>query len=629
MEVSVADLLSGPSVPLSPCLTLLLPAWALLYFRLKRKVAPYFESIETAGLLTPALFLLLHIGTITLIARVFESFGMGLVFGTLALGIEVALIPFSKAIRDTSSSFNTSALNRYAAAWTIPLIAPLLFFDFHDRVGTIGHFSTISQLLNDTFPPRFLSFPRQPYIYHYGIDVLAASLAATTRLRIDFVMSLLSLLSWVYTFLLSAKIGRDLWEEETGALTGSFVLISGGIPVYCKSLGFDVRHLFDVAETCIVNGYSTNPPIASYIFQPPFTAGIPLLLAGLLLKSKLSTKKSSYLVWGLYLAGLSLFQISVLVALAVVSAFQDIYQMVKNRQSLNRASLIVGYAMISILLSFTLGGFFNPRTDLMSNQFPLSLNTGGHARTISSSLIWNIVNFGLFGILGFFGLIGCIRSTRKCPSHSGQVQLIMGVAAFGLLMVNFAHYIHSWDIVKFATIASVCLALGVSPIIQSGLKRPLILASVLLFSLSSVLVYWAQFPVRIFWAYKSHSLFKSDYSYRSLDANERDLLDFIRRNSRSTDLTWSPPQLSLRLALWGGISTVSLDAFSSAAHGVNREAIAKRGESLRFPLQVNLLREQGVRYLIKVGTFPSLFISDGEKPLKFVRDFGQYQIYEI
>jgi len=64
--------------------------------------------------------------------------------------------------------------------------------------------------------------------------------------------------------------------------------------------------------------------------------------------------------------------------------------------------------------------------------------------------MWNISSFGVIPILGFLGFI-----------HLSRERLFLGaLTAIGLAVSNLLEYQFTWDIVKFATVASIALAMA-------------------------------------------------------------------------------------------------------------------------------------------------------------------------
>ncbi len=145
-----------------------------------------------------------------------------------------------------------------------------------------GHLSITSEIENGVYPPRHLSFPELELRYHYGFDLLVAAVAAIVRLRADHAIDLVTLLAWGYSWCLVWETGERLIGRGWGGGTAAVVLFGGGIPFFSSAptLAWRLAGLGTVGE------HDLNPPVVSYFFQHPWTLGIPLAFATVLVVSE-------------------------------------------------------------------------------------------------------------------------------------------------------------------------------------------------------------------------------------------------------------------------------------------------------------------------------------------------------
>jgi hypothetical protein len=213
-----------------------------------------------ARLLTPALGLTLWLSAIHIVSLLARSFWIGLPVGTLLVAAAGALSWFYPASAPPAAPALPSAptkqgrpapgrrqprlvrQERHAPAprwmWISALLAmaylapAALGWWFHDMLLMTGHLSMTSAIENGPYPPRHLSFPELELRYHYGFNLLAASVASILRLRVDHAMDLVTLLAWGYSWCLAWATGERLVGQRWGGATAAVVLFGGGMPLF-------------------------------------------------------------------------------------------------------------------------------------------------------------------------------------------------------------------------------------------------------------------------------------------------------------------------------------------------------------------------------------------------------------
>lgn len=325
-------------------------------------------------------------------------------------------------------------------------IAPSLPMYFHDETVPFGHLSTVAQLLNGWYPPHFMLSPEHEFRYHYGFDVLAAMLAGMLHVDASTAIDVATVGLFAYTGLLLGRVGETIVGARHGAITAGVVLLAGGIPFFCPAPGAPfAEHLLG---TCSVGPLWVNPPIVSYLFQHPFALGIPLGLVALLLLADrdMPVRWPRYAVLSLLLLALSFSQI---VIFATFGATLVVAEVVRGAAvEARRLIFMMAVAACVLPLAWLAGGFFLP-TQTSEPLFQLHAGVGDD---LSQTVEWLLRSFGAVLPLGLVGLL-LLRRER----------LAFAVLALGsLLVVNSLRYMTTWDIVKFATVGMLVLAIAAS-----------------------------------------------------------------------------------------------------------------------------------------------------------------------
>src|SRR5262249_23729328 len=212
-----------------------------------------------------------------------SSFWIGLPVGTFAtagLGLLSRFYPVPGLPDAEASSPRDFRWMWLSALVTTAYIAPaVLRWWFSDELYITGHLSMIGEIQNGIYPPRHLSFPQFELRYHYGFDLLTAAIASMLRLHADRAIDLVMLLAWPYTWCLVWTLGNRLVGIGWGGLTAAVVLFGGGLPLFVSAPSF----LWRLAAITTFAGHNVNLPTVANFFQHPWTLGLPLAFAAILI----------------------------------------------------------------------------------------------------------------------------------------------------------------------------------------------------------------------------------------------------------------------------------------------------------------------------------------------------------
>lgn len=629
---------AGPEIPAPReffALLILVPLGCVLAFRVLRAV---FRDSESALIFAPGFTLLSFILFVHFSSLATSSFYIGLPVGT---GLMCLAFFFSSRIRfkPSTASFREPSDLRASVikVFTYTLLTlfcmlPLLtVIDGHDRATGVGHFTFVSQLVNGIYPLKNPFFPEQSLRYHFGVDLLAASLVSLLRLRVDIALNAVTVGLWIYFLQLAAYFGRRFCADRSGLISAFVLSVSGGIPVVCEVFqpGLSSSWL-GYSETCSIQSFATNPPLISYLFQPPFALGMVLFVFGVSffnfceIEAQKPTPRRSYQVLlFLFITALSISHVVVFLTLSGTALLTTAIQKLRNRRY--SSSFILFPVLAGVVASTRLGGFFAERSSASTSEFLLGINAWGHARAWWPSLTWNLITFG---ILGGMGIVGLLTFWRK--SKWTDIPLRLAIVLTGTwITTNFIYYKTSWDIVKFATIASLCLALLAIPIfVQMSQKPALFIGCALITSFSPL------FFLSHFWPVAYAKLQRKDpasYDWKAASSQDQDAINFLRTKLQAKDLVFVRPSVSQQYLFWGGISTPWLDPNEASSHGISRERIEKRMRALSPPIRIQLLLEEGVTYLLlspmdRIEGFAEMI---AENRVKRLATFSPLELYRV
>lgn len=200
------------------------------------------------------------------------------------------------------------------------LVAPAtLEYDFYDKLPHIGRFSTTQSILNGHYPPLNIVNPSQPYVYHFGVDLLAAYVSNLTKLSVSNSFKLMTFVSIGYCyFFLSKAFIYSFHLRNSYCLVPFALILSSGLPYFLRA----ADSYYSLGS---VNG-SLPPHIVANFFQAPWLLGYPALLACLVVMSehfKSKDRRASLAVIFVMLVMLTFTQ--EMVALVISGSFLGVY----------------------------------------------------------------------------------------------------------------------------------------------------------------------------------------------------------------------------------------------------------------------------------------------------------------
>lgn len=457
---------------------------------------------------------------------------------------------------------------------SITLFLPAIFvFDFYDKVTDIGHFSTTHSILNGHYPPLNIAFPDYPFHYHIGIDLFASILVKTLGVSVQTAFKLLTLASVFFTITIVSQLFSEFkWGKLLGKMPFLFILISGMPYLVSENWVMPPR----------VNGSLVNPNLAAYFFQAPWLIGIPcaFLIFYLYFKTSFTTVKSKFYLFVMILA-LSFSQELVSLVLSgslfIQLCWDRFYQ---KKGHLYFAIFQFLFAVITVIAFSGTFGTIGEGSIMLRHEFL--------AGSFINCIKWNVATFGvaLLGIIGFFKI------------ERGKVLLFIStIGSIGIL--NILEYKHSWDIVKFGTVAYIPLAIGFCALIDFLLSFR-IKAKVFALLLSIVYVFSSIAFLYSFslsskdHPYYGHRLDKEYPLSKDMDA----ILTFLKQTS-TKEMLYTDKKNGRLLAIYGGIplfhpSTDFADLFLPI------ELLERRREILKMKEKSSIedLKEMGLVYYL-------------------------------
>lgn len=544
--------------PLSPLLSLLLlciPAIFLLGRALGRWLG---ADSQVRAVLTPAFALVPWLLAIHIVGRLVHSFSRGLVAGTLI----AAFAGIGLFIQQKRSKFPGKTGER--ASWWMWLwtalaaagIAPMaIFWAMHDELNQTGHMSLAAQMLNGVYPPRHIAFPSDELNYHYGFDLLVATTAALTRLRVDKAIDAVTVFCWGWTFSVAWVLGKRATGSR-GLIIATMLLLGGGVPMLCakdRPVEFS-----DLLGGCSIDGIWPNPPIVSYFFQHPWTLGLPLAISTVLVVDERRCRAiPRYCMIVALLVMLSLSQFTLFATFAPALAAQEFFssdippkrfleRLLGARFSFVRGLLLVIAVLVALLIASRLGGFFAATANhqgptlVIRPQFGVTISIKGTLRWLAAS----------FGFVLPLGLIGVFFVPR--------IRVFVLCLLFGsLFIINTLRIKETWDIVKFATIGAIAVGIlaGVTLDRIVSLKKrfvgiPLALVLFLAATASGFI-----FPIAFGLEYKRIPQ-QMPRTPPELTGQNNDVATFLRARVKPGEVVYRAKPASLYYAIWAGLPQV-------------------------------------------------------------------------
>ncbi|MFO0590629.1 MAG: hypothetical protein U0441_24010 [Polyangiaceae bacterium] len=547
------------------------------------------RSVLAFGIAFAAWLVGVHVASLSL-----HSLRRGLPVGTIvvgALGLAAEHLRRKRAHLDQPEGLPVSRWALISALLaTASITALALRNHIHDEVGLNGHMAFAAEMQNGVYPPRYLAFPDTLLRYHYGFDIVTASLTAMLHVRIDQAIDVgtlgLFFLSWCLLF----TLGERLIGRRAAWLVPLLALFAGSIPAICDRP--PATFVARIVEVCWVGKHYLNPPVVSYFFQHPWSIGVPVGATTLLV----FTSKRPFNRWArlavlvLCLAALSLSQIT------LFAGFLPAFFVAEIRGEKELSPMdglkMLGVALLSLGAAKLMGGFFVVQKGLPRLDFKVHMGFGD---TLSETLRWNLQTFGLLLPLA---LIGFFRLKRDA--------LVLGLVAAGSVLVcNAIRYTNSEDIMKFATAASIFLAvLSASALASlwpgaSADARPAwwravpVMASVLVTMLSGV--------VFVFFVSGDWPTLFPFLRSQPQEPSERDTaaIVWLRERLRPGDLMYRNSAHCDSYAQWGGLPQGQI-GWATKAFGFPEKRINERDRLLRqlTPQPPERYRKEGFRYLV-------------------------------
>ncbi|MDH5527096.1 MAG: hypothetical protein OEY97_07285 [Nitrospirota bacterium] len=554
---------------------------------------------DVAVLISVSLGLSAWLLGIHVVSLALRSFYLGLWSATLALGCAGYVVWYRDLRRVPRNSHGGEAPTPLFGKWvwrgclaSTVIIAVLVGLGWgNDQQYVTGHLSVISQMNNGVYPPHFLQFPQFEYRYHYGVNTLCAALSAILHMPVDLTVDMVAVLAWAYLWLLLAAMGVAMFGGGVAAaLLPVMVTCAGGTQPFLYLLQNAFHGSVIEALLVAVNvGKGGGGLVFHHFFQPPFMLGMVLMFSVLVITAFRRREERLYFPVAavLFLA----LGISHIVVFLTVLACWFTWMTIEAWRSGQRESLpwIAGSFLGIVLLVSQMHGFFVPAYDPEAGVPLVPNRTAGDFALLATNLgMWMGLVFPALGVAGL--LIN--RSWRV-------FWLLLLVGCCGVLL--FLRYPHTWDIVKFAVVASIALGVGVAALLYrllgSGYRWRVPLVGVLVvacvFSTASTVV--ASLVLR---HYSGEPL--KYYRMKTLGGEHLLAMEWLRKNVPDGQLILMEPELARRYSVWGGVGTPWDDI--GELHGIPRQVIDRR-EALMRRLSMNPDDHlaEGIRWLLVTG----------------------------
>lgn len=502
------------------------------------------------------------------------------------------------------------------AALATLLLAPIaLRASFHDEGGVDGHFDHASLIQNGYYPPPDPSFPSIQQRYHYGYDLVTAAVSTVLRTNVSVAGDIVTIACWGYVWILAWAIGRRVAGSWGGPITALVLAYGAGDPLVCPSQVRSHALGAQLLGFCKTGGFFRNPPYISYHFQHPWAVGLPIALCLMLVIDVAPRRAPRWIAVGWLVATLA---ISEIVLFASMLAALPVAELVMRRGRSDRWKS-VGLTLAAVVVAFVVashsGGFFSPGPRALGLEIH-----PGIAATWGSSAEWVLHVFGLMLVLGVAGHFMARRPL-----------VVYGLLALGgLVVINSVRYRFTWDIVKFATVATIGLAIPSAVVLARLMARRglvlratgwLGLAAVIASGVGIELALVLQLPgVPRMYRHKPRAMAKDD----------RRAATWLRAHMRPPDVMYRNQRHCSTYAAWAGLSQAFFDArnISIPAMGRRRSALLRH-----LPGEPGPYLKQGIRFFVldrsdrRLRGFAGRWIKAGEARQR--ARFGGLEIIEL
>lgn len=621
-----------PAIPLSPWNNLLLLATPGIWLLARAIVAGLSEQPARRAVILPGLFITIWFLGVHLSGLITESFQCGLIFGTLGPAILGVLL--RKHVAPMRVDFSTFLLFVLGLAGACFLIPGMMDGDFHDKVDLrCSHFSTVNSILNGFYPPRDPVFPNHTLNVHYGVGLMASMVATLGHIRFDYALDTVSFFGFAYAIICFGALGGAIFGKKAQFFTAFIAGFHGGFPWFLgpkdESYAFKMMSLNHNVESIWLMFPST-----STLFQMPFSLGYPLGALTLLLASEitgLQRKRLVSLALLLVISALSVANITVF--LTVGGSLLGYFFLLLVRASVARNSerrwvfFVAPLAAIigAFLLATIISGF---SSIILKNSGDLIIkNPRGIAGNLPQNLLWNWGSFGFLlpaAIPGFF------------IAHSMRIFFL--IHAFGCLYIlNFHRYIYSPDIVKFAMVGAISLAIMSSGFIAWLWQRRLWTkpaALLLIIGISAPAItfhipFWQKIPQPLF------GTIPMRFGVQ-MTTEETQSITWLRSNVSREDVVLRAMPFAILYPATGGLPVLQPDHFTHVFNNPQSRVEERRRLAESSTLTPNDLRKEGIRWIVvnlapqaadRYLNLASQCVEANECSL--VTSFGSLSIYKV
>lgn len=593
------------------------------------------DESERRAVILPGLAVTIWLLSIHIFGLIFQSFGAGLVLGTLVPSLTGLLLRKKGAGRKVGRPNGwLLALALLAPTYLLPT---MIRSDFHDKLFlNPSHFSTVNNILNGTYPPRDPIFAHTNLRYHYGVNTLAAVVVTVTRARFDVALDIVSFCGLVYTILALGTLGGALFGPAGRLFAGFLGAFHGGFTWFYPPQGNHSTARLLMGLFHEVNSQWLSSPSTSTLFQMPFSLGYPLFALTLLLALEFDGK-TRRLIGSLgilaSLATLSFSNITVFLttsgALFGALGLLLLYYTVRRPSGTRPVFLIP--PLIAIASSFVIAAFISGFSEIIFTSGPSVLikTKGGIAGNLPGSLHWHWGSFGMLIPLAIPGLI-----------FAARLRLFLFIHVVGCLYaLNTYRYQHTWDIVKFAFVASISLAILSSGTITWIWRRKL-LGKILAFALSatvsaSAITYhiplWRNDPTPF-----SDSLATGGLGRVRILQDELRAIEWLRLHASRDEIVLRVMDAANLYTSLGGLPIIQPNHFTPQLGYSTDEITRRRDLTSNFSSNISDYKREGVKWIV-IHTDPAAgdpyvprvaaWVRNGECMLAVT--FGDFQIYKV
>lgn len=561
------------------------------------------------GTLTAAITLGVFVSVTAVVGRIASSFDAGI--GAAAV-VGIALFVLTRKLEPAPLPRASKSTERWVlviALGFVALYGNLSFrYQMHDEHAVYGHKSMVEQFRRGVYPLYYPSSPDEEARYHYGFDILAGVFTRGFDLNSDLAIDLVCILLALMMCWGAAAVACDEDAERSAPFAAIAIHLGAGL-AFLLLAGVEGRHPRCLTQyhhpSCNVELFPTQ---IMNVFQHPVSMGVPLLLAAVLLFSRVAGVKGkepllskghalTILATTLVLGALSVGQfvyyaLGGLAALAALPAWRF-----KRPPYAKSAIALVAALGLSFVLAYAIGGMLAPNSTIDPNLVRARAVWGFPPKESFGGIMWHhAVNLGLgFLLLPWFVFDGL--KTRR-PA----VLLLTAFGIGGILVAHLFNYSRSWDIVKFPSAASFALSLVFVLVVDRFFAKMSHVGAVWARRIGGVLLCGSGALAAIF------ILFPLDGANRLYsvgrwtgDAVVRQCIDWLRDHDyESKDVVYAQSNVAMELSVFGGLSVVAedTDLYYMGVKNSELQRMRRLSNRIRSTLDPKALEELGVRYLV-------------------------------